>query len=280
MCELLALSSRFPTSLKSSLSEVARHRGVSDGWGVAFYDAGDVRLYKEPEPAAESQWLALIQQRHAASSLIIAHFRHATRGVLSLPNTQPFSRELGGRVHVFAHNGQLDCIDGDHAGSWQRFRPLGETDSEIAFCILLERLTPLWQGDFIPSLEERLAVFTQFAADMRVLGPANMIYSDGDALFVHGHRRIQQDGKVAPPGLWRLSRHCDCEQDGTSKNRPSLGTKAQPRQEVMLFASVPLTNGHWLPLAEGEVLASRDGRSVFPTRVSPYDGDLRLTESA
>ena len=138
MCELLALSSHLPTSVKRSLSEFAQHRGAADGWGVAFYDMGDVRLYKEPELAAESQWLAFIQQRRLAASLIMAYIRHATRGMRSLPNTQPFSRELGGQMHVFAHNGRLDSIERDYAGSWTRFQPIGETDSEIAFCILLE----------------------------------------------------------------------------------------------------------------------------------------------
>ena len=63
MCELLALSSRLPTSVTLSLSTFAQHRGADDGWGAAFYDTGDVRLYKEPEVAAESEWLAFIQQR-------------------------------------------------------------------------------------------------------------------------------------------------------------------------------------------------------------------------
>lgn len=117
MCELLALSSRLPTSVTLSLSIFAQHRGADDGWGAAFYDTGDVRLYKEPEVAAESEWLAFIQQRSLSASLFISHIRHATRGIRSLPNTQPFSRELGGRVHLFAHNGRFDSIERDYAGS-------------------------------------------------------------------------------------------------------------------------------------------------------------------
>ncbi len=40
--------------------------------------------------------------------LLISHIRHATRGALSLANTQPFGREFGGRTHLFAHNGRLE----------------------------------------------------------------------------------------------------------------------------------------------------------------------------
>jgi predicted glutamine amidotransferase len=263
MCELLALSSHFPTSAKLSLAEFAQHRGAADGWGVAFYDRGDVRLYKEPELAADSQWLALVQQRSLAASLMIAHTRHATRGIRSLPNTQPFSRELGGQVHVFAHNGRLDNIDRDYAGSWKRFWPIGETDSEIAFCVLLERLMPLWTNGQIPPLHKRLEVFTRFAADMRKLGPANILYSDGDTLFLHAHRRIQADGSIAPPGLWRLSRQCECDRDAVSPDTETLSIEDRHKQQATLLASVPLSNEHWIPLAEGEVLVIRNGTVLF-----------------
>ena len=256
MCELLALSSRHPTAVTLSLSAFARHRGSADGWGVAFHDAGDVQLYKEPEFAAESQWLDVIQQRGLAASLILAHIRHATRGDRTLANTQPFARELGGRMHVFAHNGRFDSIEDDHAGGWRRFRPIGETDSEIAFCILLERMAPLWDGGALPPLDRRLAVFEQFAAEMRALGPANLLYWDGDTLFVHGHRRIQADGRIAAPGLWRLTRQCRCDSD-VPKREAGNG-----KQHVTLFASVPLSGESWEPLDEGAVLALTHGRVV------------------
>ena len=37
---------------------------------------------------------------------------------------------------------------------------------------------------------ERLGeIVVEFAARLRPLGPFNFVYSDGDALFVHAHRR-------------------------------------------------------------------------------------------
>lgn len=263
MCELLGLSSRLPTSVTHSLSAFAQHRTSADGWGAAFYDAGDVRLYKEPELAAESVWLDFIQQRRLSAPLVLAHIRHATRGGRSLPNTQPFSRELGGRVHVFAHNGRLDSIEREYAGAWNRYRPIGETDSEIAFCILLERLAPLWKEAAPPPLHERLAVFSQFAADMRGLGPANFLYSDGDTLFVHAHQRMQADGSIKPPGLWRLSRHCERDSDANVADADERGPTV--KQDVVLFASVPLSEEPWSALAEGEVFAIRKGKLVGPS---------------
>lgn len=119
MCELFCLSSSLPTIASFSLRAFAQHGnpagGAIDGWGLAFHDGRDVRLYKEPEPAGESAWLAFIEQRRLPSRLVLSHIRHATRGGNSLANTQPFVRELGGRMHVFAHNGRLDGVEKRYA---------------------------------------------------------------------------------------------------------------------------------------------------------------------
>src|SRR6516225_5990362 len=170
MCELFCLSSRLPTVVSFSLEAFARRGGRDsrnlDGWGLAYYDDGDARLYREPEPAGDSAWLSFVERRRVASTLVLSHLRHATRGRISLANTQPFARELGGRLHVFAHNGRLDDIEFQQAGRWDRFQPIGDTDSEIAFCILLQRLSELWRGSVEPSLDDRLAIVERFAADM------------------------------------------------------------------------------------------------------------------
>lgn len=259
MCELFCLSSRSPTAATFSLDAFARHGspegGGIDGWGLAFYDGCDLRLYREPEPAADSAWLAFIARVRRPSRLVLSHIRRATQGAVSLANTQPFVRELGGRMHAFAHNGRLSGIEERHRGEWRRFRPIGETDSEIAFCILLQRLAPLWSEGVVPPIEHRLGVFTRFAADMRRLGPANFLYADGDALFAHGDRRKQADGGIVPPGLWLLHRHCAVDRDAL----PQAGvTIAGQPQNLTLLASVPLTAEPWVPLVEGEVIVVKD----------------------
>jgi glutamine amidotransferase len=71
---------------------------------------------------------------------VIAHTRRATRGTRSYPNAQPFIRELAGRIHLFAHNGDLPGIFESKAFQPERFNPIGETDSERAFCVLLDRM--------------------------------------------------------------------------------------------------------------------------------------------
>ena len=137
MCELFCLSSRLPTRATFSLDSFASHGappgGMIDGWGIAFYDGLDVRLHKEPEPAGDSVWFAFIKQQRVASRLIVSHIRRATMGGISLANTQPFTRESGGRMHVFAHNGNLKGIEDRYAAAKHRFRPVGETIRRLPF---------------------------------------------------------------------------------------------------------------------------------------------------
>jgi glutamine amidotransferase len=271
MCELLALSSSQCEHLTFSLHTLAERGGLGmstrDGWGVAFYQGVDVALFREPRSAGESELVRHLESHGPGTKLAISHIRHATRGAITLANTQPFARELGGRMHVFAHNGNLPGIDDSVALAPGAHRPIGQTDSELAFCALLARLGALWAGDGVPALDARAALLATFAADLRPLGPANFLYADGDALFAHGNRRMQgAKGPIAPPGLWLLQRHC---KPGDPAPDCGGGVAIGPGERtVVLIASVPLSDDAWRPLSEGELVVVREGAVIagrFPT---------------
>ena len=137
MCELLAISSRLPTTVELSLERLARHGGIEaphrDGWGVAFYEGPDVFLLREPGAAAESALVRCIEKFSPSSQLTVAHIRLATQGEVALRNTQPFIREMGGYTHVFAHNGKLANIEDEPDFQPQRFNRVGNTDSNLFF---------------------------------------------------------------------------------------------------------------------------------------------------
>ena len=262
MCELLALSSSQPEQLTFSLHTLAARGGqgmtTRDGWGVAFYQDIDVALFREPFAAGDSDLVRFLESHGPSTRLAISHIRHATRGAITLANTQPFARELGGRMHVFAHNGNLPGIDDSTVLAPGRYMPVGQTDSELAFCALLARLSGLWSGADPPSLDARAALLASFAADLRPLGPANFLYADGDALFAHGNRRMQgATGRIAPPGLWILERHC---KPGDPAPDCSGGVTIGPGgRAVAMIASVPLTDDAWRPLSEGELVVVQNG---------------------
>jgi predicted glutamine amidotransferase len=263
MCELLALSSSVQTRLTFSLKNLASHSGGTgssrDGWGAAFFDGKDVALFREPLTAYGSALVKFLETEGPHTSIAISHIRHATQGEVSLANTQPFVRELAGRTHAFAHNGNLLGIAGDELLATGHFRPVGTTDSEHAFCALLTRPSQSWRRTAIaPPLDERLQVVTQFAADLRRLGPANFLYSDGELLIAHGHRRTQAATRlVEPPGLWILTRSCATADEAIHGSGVSI---APGFQKVVLITSVPLTDEPWRALREGEVVAITKGQ--------------------
>lgn len=266
MCELFGLSSSAPVGMTYALHEFATHGGLlhknKSGWGIAYRQDRDAILIKEPSPASDSVWVRFIESHPISTVTAIAHVRYATAGEPSYENTHPFTRELGGRSHVFAHNGSLGSI-------WQQlplppggFQPIGQTDSEHAFCVLLERLRRLWrQPEKPPGLDDKLAVVAQAAESLRELGPANFLYSDGDTLIAHAHKRAweEEGGFSTPraPGLSTLTL------TGADLSARGLYVDSAGADIAMTaVASVPLTRDDWEPLPEGTILALCRGREV------------------
>ena len=265
MCELLGLSSNIPATVNVSLPTLAEHGRVSgtynDGWGIGYYEGLDVRLIKDSAAVGDSEWIQFIANHDLRSQFVIAHTRKATRGTRTYANAQPFVRELAGRAHLFAHNGDLPGIFKSSRSQAGRFNPIGETDSELAFCALLDQMAAIWPvPNAMPTLRQRFLIVSSFAAELRKLGPANFLYSDGDLLFAHGHRRKHADtGRVEAPGLVFLQKDCQSGQRGIVAKGLSIQGDGQL---VTLFASVPLTDEQWEPLAEGELVAVARGRLV------------------
>lgn len=228
--------------------------------GPPFARTGTRRCFAEPRAAGDSPLVRFLETQAPSTTLAISHIRRATRGAISLSDTQPFAQQLAGRMHVFAHNGDLPGIEESIPLAFDRYRPLGTTDSEHAYCVLLERIQELWgSSSLVPPLDRRLAVIAQFAADLRRLVPANFLYADGDTLFAHGHRRIQPTGSILPPGLFLLSRRCAHADEAVHGRGVSV---AEGFQEVLLIASVALTEEKWRPFSEGELVAVSAGRLV------------------
>ena len=261
VCELVGLSAANPIDLTFSVAQLARRGGYEaanvEGWGLAAYEDFDVYLAREPRPASDSRLRECMEKHLPATQLAISHLRQATLGLKCLRNTQPFVRTLGARKHVFAHNGHLpDLLQGtQEMGRW---RPVGDTDSEIAFGILLISLEKIWSTATPPELGRRIEVVEAFARQIRPLGPANFLYSDGELLIAHGNRRIKPDGEIRPPGL---GMH-ECY-DTTSRQYDGKGVSAQRNGEpALVFASVPLSDNGWEPLSAGELIVARQGEVI------------------
>ena len=266
MCELFGLSSSAPVGMTYALHEFAKHGGLlhrnKSGWGVAYRRGRDAILIKEPSPASDSVWVKFIESHPISTNTAIAHVRYATAGEPSYANTHPFTRELGGCNHVFAHNGSLQDIRDRMPLPAGGYQTVGETDSEHAFCVLLERLRPLWRDPGqSPTLAEKLEIIAGFTAGLRELGTANFLYSDGDTLIAHAHKRAWEEDSgfsdPRPPGLSMLTM--------SGADLSVRGLQVSSAEEAMSFtavASVPLTAEGWEPLPEGTIVALRDGSEV------------------
>lgn len=270
MCELFALCGRYPTDVTLSMGEFSRHGGLTgthrDGWGIAWFEDGAVHLHRGTEAAGSSADLAR-SSVSLSSTLVLSHIRKATTGVVHLRNTQPFQEKALGRYYLFAHNGHVPELAARLPLATDHFLPAGDTDSEYAFCLLMERIRARAEERGIARavplpVDDLLEVMAEFCTAVTPFGPFNFLFSDGETLIVHGHKRTQQpDGKIRPPGLWRLSRHCRTGKESLQTGGLDV-RNSHSRQDVVLIASVPLTDEPWQPLPAGAILALRDGEVI------------------
>ena len=82
MCELFALSAKYPCHLKLSLAKFvqqATDRNL-DGWGLANMDGNDAYIYREPVSAQESFLARFLAQEGVNGNTILSHVRHCTVG--------------------------------------------------------------------------------------------------------------------------------------------------------------------------------------------------------
>lgn len=262
MCEIFAVSSRYPTKITFTFDEFRRHGCDTgphcDGWGVSYIQDSVATVYKEPEPAAFSDKMAGLLDAHEPASLLISHIRKATQGKVSLENTQPYIKELNGQQQVFVHNGNLIGIREQLKLS--NYFPKGETDSEYAFCYLLDQLKAHADkaDNSAISLQDKAAVIESVFNSFAQMGPANFVYTDGQHLFAFGNRRKQANGKIEAPGLHYLIRKCQKE-DNVELSGVNLQTE---KQSIVLIASVPLSNEDWKPFTENQLMVIKNGKPV------------------
>jgi predicted glutamine amidotransferase len=261
MCQLLGMNCNVPTDIVFSLTGFQQRGGLTDehadGWGIAFFEGRGYRAFLDPEPAAHSPLADFVRRYPIRSLNVIAHIRKATRGPVSLENTHPFVRELWGRYWIFAHNGTLE---GYAQPAGERYRAVGSTDSEAAFCELLNTLSLRFAG----GTADQAAIYAEvadWASRLSAFGAFNFLLSDGDRLFAHCSTRLAYIERRAPFTKARLI-DSDLEVD--------FSEVTTPRDRVAVIATAPLTdNEEWSTLAAGEVAVFHLGQRVQTAAHSP-----------
>jgi glutamine amidotransferase len=250
MCELLGMSANVPTDISFSFAGLMRRGGQTgphgDGWGIVFYEDKGCRAFHDQNASARSEIARFIRGYSIKSRTVVCHIRKANRGRVALENTHPFVRELWGRNWSFAHNGQLRGIK-----KWplSDFRPVGTTDSEYAFCWMLNQLRARWND--MPPLTPLAKTVSELAQAVAGLGVFNMLLSDGRALFAFRSTNLVYLTRRAPFGAATLVDE-DLSVDFSRETTAS--------DIVTIVATHPLTRDEdWSAIPRHTLMTFRDG---------------------
>ena len=250
MCQLLGMNCNVPTDVVFSFTGFAERGGRTDhhadGWGIAFFEGAGLRHFVDHQPACESPVAELIRRHPIKSRNVIAHIRKATQGEVSLENCHPFVRELWGRYWVFAHNGDLKDFHPRLHGS---FKPVGTTDSERAFCWLMQELSKSHAG--VPSVKELTLTLRELTPQISRHGTFNFMLSNGQALWAHASTNLHYVLRKHPFAHVALS-----DEDVSI----DFSQHTSPNDRVAVVVTAPLTtNEEWTAFESGELKVFVDG---------------------
>jgi predicted glutamine amidotransferase len=276
MCQLLGMNSANPADLRFSFTGFAARGGLTDhhgdGFGVGFFEDKACRLFMDNQPASSSPVADLLKQYPIKSRNVVAHIRKATQGDgLRLENCHPFTRELWGRHWLFAHNGDLKNYKPDLSGD---YLPVGSTDSELAFCELLQTLrasSPSKSPHTPCSLDrvfDALCEVTQRTAEHGVF---NFLLSNGQAMFAHCSTRLWYLVRQWPFSNAQLV-DADLSMDFAQTNASN--------DRLCIIATQPLTrNENWQQLEPGQLLWIEGGHVVRHAQLQVSE-EIRLKNEA
>lgn len=246
MCELLALNSNVPIAPTFSFAGFSARGGQTghhvDGWGIGFHDTDGCRVFIDSGRACDAPLADFLRNHPPRARTFLAHVRKATQGAVTLSNCHPFQRAWRGRHWLFCHNGDLESFN-PRLKSPQI--PVGTTDSERAFCWLLQELDRIIPGGRPPGSSELFRALCQLVPRIEKHGTFNFILSDGHALVAHCSTEL----------AW-LSRRHPFEQvrlvdTGIDVDLAQLN---QPDDVMVVVATAALTQGEpWQPMVPGEL---------------------------
>ncbi|MCW7538860.1 class II glutamine amidotransferase [Aquabacterium sp. A7-Y] len=250
MCQLLGMNCNTPTDIVFSFTGFAtRSQEHADGFGIAFFEGAGVRCFVDHQRALGSPVAELVRRYPIQSTNVIAHIRKATQGRVALENCHPFVRELWGRYWVFAHNGDLK---GYAPRLHAAFRPVGDTDSEQAFCWLLQELAK--NHATVPTPEQLTETLRELVPQIASHGTFNFMLSNGHALWAHCSTRLHYLVRRHPFPVARL------QDEDLSVNFADV---TAPQDRVAVIVTEPLTaNEAWTAFDPGELKVFVEGEPL------------------
>ena len=257
MCQLLGMNCNTPAAIQFSFTGFAERGGHTadhvDGWGIAFYENGGCRVFLDDQPASDSRLASFVRDYPIKSRSVIAHIRKATQGEVNLANCHPFQREWLGQTWTFANNGDLRNYYPALNGA---YLPVGSTDSEQAFCYLLQQLREQFKHCLRPVPWQELApVIAAISGEIARHGNFNYLLSNGEVVFSHCSSKLHVLSRQHPFPKARLV-DCNVSMD--------LGTLNGVEDRMVIVATEPLTTDEiWTPYQTGESKVFVDGEEAW-----------------
>lgn len=268
MCELMGMSFAKPVVASVTMAAFSE-RSVenADGWGLAWYPDRSAAMVKQPVRWSMQHNQFLEHYPGLLSSIYLAHVRHKTiGGTPTHADTHPFCREMNGREYCFAHNGTLS------GEFWQRplgrFRPIGNTDSEFVFCLLLAELEEFAQlkkdaenaAAQPPTTEHLWKWLHQYLLRLNDYGKLNCILTDGEQMIVY-HDKNGWKGLTCR----NVYLHEESLRHFGDAN-VAVNLQAEPVNHGVIVATNPLSVEGWERFLPGEMKVLRQGSIAFAAR--------------
>ena len=261
MCQLLGMNCNIPAAISFSFEGFSARGGRTDehkdGWGIAFYRGAGCQLFTDHLSSITSPIAELIKRNPIKSRNIIAHIRKATQGPIVLENSHPFMRELWGQYWTFAHNGDLKNFQPPLDG---QYHPVGATDSERAFCYMMDALRRRFPDQHCtPPLAELFDAVAALALEIGRHGVFNFMLSNGEVLFAHCSTNLHYVARAYPFSTAKLI-DCDVTIDFSLHNHRD--------DRMTVIATKPLTSDEtWTAFQPGELKMFAEGQAA--THVAP-----------
>lgn len=267
------LAGRVLGSEKDALS--VHSRGGQLGWGIGFYQGGEVLMRRRPIDDREEIDIAKAAS-DVRADLLLGHVRSATVGSLRTENTHPFRY----RQWLFAMTGTLPSFESIRARlvssvpEFLRSSIRGETDAEILFYVFLsflhdasrlnDAITP--PSHVRDALRSSVAVVDGMAAEVGgEPSQVNVMLADGEHLFAL-HRGAQMgfrvfSGKADADGLIG-------EDLGLRRKTPELAQMhftllaSDFDDEFSIAASSPAAQSRWKVIPERVIVTAIRGHEL------------------
>ncbi|ABN69781.1 glutamine amidotransferase, class-II [Staphylothermus marinus F1] len=181
MCRLFGLYANKPVDVRFSFYETPVKSFVEqsvwnpEGWGIAWFNGEEWRIYKEPRALYSSGEAERLIEKVVRGKIIVSHVRLASAGRVRRENTHPWLY----RGWVFAHNGTIHGRRRLLRLLHREYQDLeGDTDSEALFHLIIQETENM--GDPIKGIRSTIKKIIDKGISFSSL---NFIASDGRKLY-------------------------------------------------------------------------------------------------